>query len=81
MPSEEGLMGLAAHMGMPRVLFQSKNTPDVIAFSHQRSSITAADRDDWASQGKKNNLKMNFKTKNFAFGPSTLAPYKSIPCA
>ena len=27
MPSEEELMGLAAHMGMLRVLFQSKTVP------------------------------------------------------
>lgn len=74
MPSEEELMGLAAHMGMLRVLFQSKNSHDVIAFSHQHSSIGEADRDDWASQAekkKKTRPQINFKTKTFpAPGPS-----------
>lgn len=40
MPSEEELMGLAAHMGMLRVFISVKNSPDVIAFSHQHSSIS-----------------------------------------
>lgn len=50
MPSEEELMGLAAHMGMLRVFISVKNGPDVIALSQQHSSIAEADRDDWASQ-------------------------------
>lgn len=53
MPSEEELMGLAAHMGMLRVFISVKNGPDVIAFSQQHSSITEADRDDCAFQRKK----------------------------
>lgn len=71
MPSEEELMGLAAHMGMLRVLFQSKNSHDVIAFSHQHSSIGEADRDDWASQAEK-------KTKN---PPANELQNKNFSCS
>lgn len=54
MPSEEELMGLAAHMGMLRVFISVKNSPDVIAFRQQHSNITGADQDEWAFQEKKN---------------------------
>ena len=64
MPSEEELMGLAAHMGMLRVLFQS-NSPDVITHSHQHSGITVADQDDWASEKK--TRKLTSKQKLFFF--------------
>lgn len=35
MPSEEELMGLAAHMGMLRVFISVKTSPDVIGLSQQ----------------------------------------------
>ncbi len=59
--------GVGSTYGHATGFISVKNSLDVIAFSHQHSSISKADRDDWASQEekKKKLLQINFKTKTF----------------
>lgn len=67
MPSEEELMGLAAHMGMLRVLFQSKTAPMLspsvtgTAASARLTEMIALHREG----KKKKKHTLHFKTKTF----------------
>lgn len=88
MPSEEELMGLAAHMGMLRVLFQSKTAPMLspsVTSTAASVRLTEMIGRHTGKKKKKSLLQINFKTKTFLlfhlrcfFG---FTPYTYIPGA